>query len=313
MAEAEDYSNASIVTQAKERYEIAKAAVSDFRTKAVEDERFYMGDSDNGWQWPQNITLQRATLEKRPCLTINVTAQHVNQVVNTLKENPPEGKILPVDDNADIKTAEIIEGLIRNIQNTSNADDIHSIGVEHAVAGGEGYWKIVTEYEDDGSFDQVVRIMPIFDPAMVHLDPFYKKVDKSDRMWGFVEEDISKEEADKLWPDLNVHSWTFGDAMRGWVKEHTVRVADYYVCDEEPDTLYQLPDGGTAYESDIPAEALKIVKQMVKEGKLKSRSCTKKVWKIHKLVGGAEGVVETTIWPGKYLPIVEVSGILLGW
>src|SRR5512135_1711028 len=196
-----------IVVEAKERYELAKTAYSASRSQSIEDTKFYLGDSDNGWQWPQNIALQRSTIERRPCLTINITAQHVNQIVNTIRENPPTGKVLPVDDNSDVKTAEILSDVIRNVQATSNGDDIHNIAVEHAIAGGEGYWRIVTEYESESSFDQVIRIKPILDPGMVFLDPFYKELDKSDREWGFVFEDLTKEECKRRWPDIDVSSW----------------------------------------------------------------------------------------------------------
>src|SRR5512147_1030555 len=124
----------SVVVEAKERYKKGREYYSKFRSNSIEDLKFYLADSENGYQWPQNITLQRGTIEQRPCLTINITAQHVNQVVNVIKESRPTGKVLPVDDGADKKTAEILEGVIRNIQRVSNADDIHDQAAELAVA-----------------------------------------------------------------------------------------------------------------------------------------------------------------------------------
>lgn len=296
-----------IVVEAKERYELAKTAYSASRSQSIEDTKFYLGDSDNGWQWPQNIALQRSTIERRPCLTINITAQHVNQIVNTIRENPPTGKVLPVDDNSDVKTAEILSDVIRNVQATSNGDDIHNIAVEHAIAGGEGYWRIVTEYESESSFDQVIRIKPILDPGMVFLDPFYKELDKSDREWGFVFEDLTKEECKRRWPDIDVSSWV-EDRVRGWVKEDTVRVADYYCLWYVDDVLYQMPDGSTEYESNLPPEEIKIVKEFVKNKTLQSRKVKRKQWKIHKLVGNHPEPIETTEWVGSLMPIVEVVG-----
>lgn len=297
----------SVVEEAKKRFEIAKTAYSASRTQSIEDTKFYLGDSDNGWQWPQNIAMQRSTIERRPCLTINVTAQHVNQIVNTIRENPPTGKVLPVDDYSDKKTAEILSDLIRNIQATSNADDIHNIATEHAIAGGEGYWRIVTEYESESSFDQVIKIKPILDPGMVDIDPFTKELDKSDAEWGFVSEDITKDECKRLWPDIDVTSWST-DKMRGWVKEDTVRVADYYAVEYVDDVLYQLPDGTAEYESKIPPEVLPNLKAAVEAKQLKSRKAKRKEWKIHKLVGNHDEPISTVDWVGSLLPIMQVIG-----
>ncbi|MDD5688473.1 MAG: portal protein [Elusimicrobia bacterium] len=304
---SEEEAKDSIVVEAKERYEIAKVAYSQTKTQAVEDTKFYLADSDNGWQWPQNIALQRSTIERRPCLTINVTAQHVNQIVNAIRENPPTGKVTPVDDFADKKTAEILGDVIRNIQSSSNAEDIHNIATEHAIAGGEGYWRIVTDYEDSSSFNQSIQIKPILDPGMVYLDPFYKELDKSDREWGFVFEDITKDECKRLWPDIDVTSWT-EDKVRGWVKEDTVRVADYYCVEFIDDILYQLPDGTAEYGSQIPPEVLAQLKQMVEGGELKTRPCKRKQWKIHKLVGNSDDPVSSVDWVGSILPVIEVVG-----
>ncbi len=297
----------TIVEEAKERYEIAKSAYSTTRSQGIDDTKFYLGDSDNGWQWPQSISLQRSTIERRPCLTINITAQHVNQIVNTIRENPPSGKVLPVDDFSDKKTAEILSDLIRNIQNTSNASDIHNVAIEHAIAGGEGYWRIVTEYESESSFNQVIKIKPILDPGMVYIDPYTKELDKTDAEWGFVFEDITKDECHRLWPDIDVTSWVT-DKAHGWVKEDTVRIADYYAVEFIDDVLYQLPDGTAEYESRIPPEVLPNLKQAVKDGQLKTRKAKRKQWKIHKLVGNHSEPISSVDWVGSIIPIIQVIG-----
>ena len=168
-----------IVAEAKKRFERAKQAYSSNRMLAVEDTRFAMGDSDNGWQWPEDIRNSRK-IDKRVCLTVNMTAQHCNQIVNNIRMNRPAVKISPADDGADKKTAEILGGLIRNIQAASASDDAHDTAAEHSVYGGEGYWRVVTEYESDTSFNQVIRIKACPNPQLVYIDPDCKELDKSD-------------------------------------------------------------------------------------------------------------------------------------
>lgn len=297
----------SVVEEAKERYRKGREFYSKFRSNAIEDTKFYLGDSENGWQWPQNISLQRGTIEQRPCLTINVTAQHVNNIVNTIRESRPTGKVLPVDDGADKKTAEILEGVIRNIQSVSNADDIHDQAAELAISGGDGYWRIVTDYESPDSFNQIIKIMPIQDSGSVLCDPFTKEVDKSDKDWAFVEEIISEDECKRRWPDIDVESWNENQES-GWVTKEGIRVCDYYEAIYTPDTLYQLPDGSSELKSNLPAEIVAQLEGLVKEKKLKSRPTQKRSIRIHKLVGGAEEPVETAEWVGSIIPVIEVVG-----
>jgi len=157
----------TIVEEAKERYEQAKVFYGQSRLLAIQDTKFALGDSDNGWQWPEEIYRDRSTINKKPCLTVNITAQHCNQVINNIRMSKPAAKILPVDEYADKKTAEILSGLIRNIQTTSHAEDAHDVAAEHSIYGGEGFWRILTDYESGTSFNQVIKIGLISNPNLV--------------------------------------------------------------------------------------------------------------------------------------------------
>ena len=72
-------------------------------------------------QWPEVVRRGRER-DGRPCLTINRMPSFIRQVVNDARQNKPSIKVRPVDDTADPDTAEVISGLIRNIEYSSNAD-----------------------------------------------------------------------------------------------------------------------------------------------------------------------------------------------
>jgi hypothetical protein len=297
MATDEKSTKGDVVAEAKKRFERAKQAYSATRLLAVEDTRFAMGDSDNGWQWPDDIRNTRK-LDKRVCLTVNMTAQHCNQIINNIRQNRPSVKVSPVDNFADKKTAEILGGLIRNIQVSSAADDAHDCAAEHSVYGGEGYWRIVTEYESDTSFDQIIKIKACPNPQLVYIDPDCKEIDKSDAQWGFVFEDITKEQFEREHPDIDPASW--GDEARkaGWMTDTTFRRAEYFYCTYENDVACLLPDGRTELKSKLPPGT-----PCVKE-----RPTEIKKWKWCKLVGGHDKPIDETDWLGEYLPIVAVVG-----
>ena len=288
----------SVVEEARKRYLVAKEAFDSSRQLAIDDTKFALGDSDNGWQWPETIYRSRSLVEQRPCLTVNITAQHCNQIINNIRMNRPQCRVLPVDSQADKKTAEILAGLIRNIQTSSNAEDAHDVAAEHAIYGGEGYWRVITEYESERSFDQVIKIKTIQNPLLVYIDPFCKELDKSDAEWGFIFEDITKEQARREHPNITPESWT--DDKNGWVTAETIRRAEYFYCVYEDDEACLMTDGSTILRSELHDDLASLV--------VKTRKTKVTRWKWALLVGGEDKPVEERDWIGKYLPIVSVVG-----
>lgn len=286
---------------ARDRYQRARDAGSTLREQAIADTRFVMGDSDNQWQWPEDVYTNRAAVSGKPCLTINVTAQHCNQIINAIRQNKPSAKISPVDGYADVKTATILGGMLRAIQSYSNADTAHDIGAEHAVYGGEGYWRVLTEYESDDSFDQVIMIKPLVNPQLVFIDPDAIEPDRSDAKWGMIFEDMSKDQFREEYPNLDIASWV--EDTSGWYNKDKVRRAEYFWCESKADTLLKLADGTIVTKSSLPVELDPASLQVVAE-----RTTTKKTWYWCKLVGGESEPVDKREWPGQYLPIITVVG-----
>ena len=310
MDDDKDESPSGIVEEARERFQRAEKHMASNRLIAIDDLRFYMADAENGWQWPDEIRKQRQ-FDKRVCLTVNLTAQHVNQVVNQIRQAKPACRVMPVDDYADKKTAEILAGLIRNIQTSSNADDAHDIAAEHAVVSGEGYWRILTEYESPQSFDQVIKIKPILNPQLVYIDPDCREMDKSDAEWGFVFEDIGKEQFKRDHPEIDPSSWQ--PNKTNWVKEDTFRRAEYFYCEYVKDTALLLADGSTTLESKLPEDVTRVDMMLTRQNGdsmqiIKERETTRKTWKWCLLVGGHDAPVDAKDWVGDYLPIVSSVG-----
>lgn len=291
----------SIVEQARKRFERAKEAYSKNRELAVKDTKFVMGDADNHWQWPNDLYKDRADIERRVCLTVNLTAQHCNQIINDIRRNRPQVKVSPADNKADRKTAEILGGLVRNIQSSSTADDAHITAAEHAVYGGEGYWRILPEYESETSFNQVLRIKICQNPGLIYIDPDAKELDRSDAKWGFMFEDVPKEDAERDYTDIKPLSWGDEIKEKGWYSDDLIRIAEYFYCTYTKDKVHLLSDGSTVLESKRQPLAPGITI-------IQSRDTEIKAWKWCKLVGGHDEPVDTREWLGSFLPIITVVG-----
>ena len=295
-----DEDGKSIVDLARQRFQLAKDALDRSRIQSVEDTRFVMGDSDNGWQWPEQVRLLREG-SQRVVLTVNVTAQHCNQIINQIRQNRPSAKVLPVDSGADVKTAELLGGLLRQIQSHSRADDAHDIAAEHAIYGGEGYWRVLTEYESPKSFKQRIRVAAITDPTMVYVDPHTQTPDKSDAEWGFVVEDITKEQCKRDHPGVDPTSWV-QDGQSGWVTTDTIRRAEYFWCEYVKDEALLLADGQEILRSDLQGQELP--PEMIVD----KRDTFRKQWWWAKLLGGETEPLDKKEWPGSYLPIISCIG-----
>lgn len=305
MSDTEDTANSSkpddIVEEARKRFERAQDFYGPQRVLAVADTRFAMGDSDNGWQWPESVKASREATQ-RVCLTVNMTAQHCNQVINNIRQNRPQCRVLPADSGADKKTAEIFAGLVRNIQVASSADDAHDLAAEHSVYGGEGYWYVATDYESEKSFNQQILIKQCPNPQLVYIDPDCKEMDKSDAKWGFVFEMVNKNVAKADWGDIEPATWAEVDPQ-GWWDKDACRIANYYYCKDEDDTALELSDGTYALESELAKTSLPPGVTVQNKRPTKVRR-----WKICKLVGGHDKPVDAKDWAGKYLPIIACVG-----
>src|SRR2546430_7153816 len=165
------------LVQAVKRFNRAAVAESINRKDAVDDLKFKRGD-----QWPADIKSTR-TIEKRPCLTINKVPTFIHQITNDQRQNRPAINVSPVGDKSDPNTAKMLKGLIKQIERQSNADVAYDTGFDNAVSNGWGYWRVLTEYEGEDTFDQVIKIGRIRNPFRVYLDPDSQEPDGSDAQW----------------------------------------------------------------------------------------------------------------------------------
>ena len=295
MAETNDK---DILATAKKRFNAALDYESENRDEAEDDLRFSEGE-----QWPDDIREDREK-ENRPCLVINKIPSFTRQIVNEIRQIRPSIKVRPVDSQSDPKTAEVINGMIRAIEQDSSAESAYDWGAEYAVRSGAGYWRVKTEYESPMTFDQVLRIERIRNRFSVYLDPSAERQDASDAMWGFVVDDMLRDDFEAKYPDAK-SSWDLGedDDDEYWFTEDRVRYAEYWEVVEEPFTLRLLANQMTGEQAMVEGDDSKLPEGVTVVAE--RESTRRKV--IHRLITGAE-ILETNDWLGEYVPIVRVLG-----
>jgi hypothetical protein len=301
-----------ILTVARSRLNTAMTAFSETREDELDDLRFYAGSPDNQWQWPADVlqtrgSLQGQTINARPCLTINKLPQHVHQVTNEQRMNRPGIKVIPADDKADVDMADVFNGVIRHIEYISDADVAYDTACENQVSYGEGYIRVLTEYCDDKSFDQDIKIGRIRNSFSVYMDPLIQDPAGADARWCFITEDIPKDEYERLYPDAapisTLMSLGVGDqSIAQWIGENTIRIAEYFYIEYEKHTLNLYPGNQTAF-SGTPED--KMLREMF--GKpIRTREADRKKVKWCKING--YDILEERDWAGSYIPVVRVVG-----
>ena len=305
-------SDKDLLSTARHRLQMALSAFSDSREDELDDLRFAAGSSDNQWQWPADVlatrgSVQGQTINARPCLTINKLPQHIKQVTNDQRQNRPSGKVIPADDKADIEVAEIFDGMVRHIEYISDADVAYDTACENQVTYGEGYVRLLTEYCDENSFDQDIRIGRIRNSFSVYMDPLIQDPCGSDAQWCFLTQDLPKEEFERLYPKAkplsSLQAEGIGDNnLSAWIDQDTVRIAEYFYIEHTSATLNLYP-GGQSVFADAP-EAKQF--EMAGLKPIRTRAVDRKQVKWCK-INGYE-VLESRDWAGKYIPVVRVIG-----
>lgn len=298
-----DSENDDLLAEAKAAFSLVEEAEADNRKTFVEDLEF----AREGKQWPDKIVKQREN-EGRPCLTINKLPAFIRQVVNDARQNKPSIKVRPVDSEGDPDTAEIFDGIIRNIEYTSNADVAYDTATENAVSGGWGYIRVGIDYAYDDSFDQDIKIMRVANPLSVYGDPNSTAADSSDWDEAFVVDRLTKEQfeyehGDKATVDWDDESWKPGDS---WRQEKTVLVAEWWKREKVDRPIVLLSNGMIVDKADLQKPELQVLLQagMVQ---VKQERVTKTCKVTQRLMTGAE-ILSTTPWMGKYIPLVPVYG-----
>jgi hypothetical protein len=291
------HQESDIVATALKQYERARQREQSNIDEAYEDLKFRKGD-----QWPEQQKAEREA-EGRPCLTINRLPSFIRQVTGDMRQMRPTIRAVPVDGRGDLRTAEVISGMIRYIENRSTARHIYTKAGDSQVAAGIAHWEVTTEYANDSTFDQEIRIVGIADGISVLWDPDSILPTREDATFCFVPVDITRERFKERWPEAKAED--FGDAAlrsAGWFGDDFVRVAAYWVKKPQTRLLALLPDGTI---DDLTGREAAEIEQLKAGGvRIEERESSK----ICRYLITCAEVLETSEWPGRFIPVVPVVG-----
>ena len=286
----------------REAFKICEEAEAANRHQAMDDLEF----GRQGIQWPEEVKRQRER-DRRPCLTVNRMPTFIRQIVNDARMNKPAIKCHPVDSNADVETAKVLNGLIRQIEISSNADSAYATAIDNAVSMGFGYFRVDIDFAHNDTFERDIKINRIMNPFSVYRDPRSTAVDSSDWNMCFVTELLTHDEFEANYPDAektDFESQSFEQRDNLWYTDETIRVAEYW-SREEIDKEILLLNDGTVVDKNVFDERSDVLtmsgiqpvnSRMTKSSRIKQ--C---------FVTGSE-ILSEIEWSGHFIPIVPVYG-----
>jgi len=307
--EAEEW--AEVHKQALKDFKLCVDAEANNRVDALDDLKF----ARLGEQWPDDV-IQKRKLEGRPCMTYNRMPTFIRKVVNDGRQNKPAIKVHPCDDSADTQTAEVINGIIRNIENSSNSEVAYDTALDFAASCGIGYLRVDVQYAHDDAFDLDIFIERISNPFTIYADYNATSADSSDWNIAFVVDAIEEKEYKKRYGDKAKVSFD-SDAYIGmpdeWRDGDKVIVAEYWVRKETEKEIAKLSDGRIVDVEWLDAEMEELPgttnKNALAQYNVKVLSTRKaKSFEVCQYIMSGAEILEENDWAGKYIPIIPVYG-----
>lgn len=298
--------HAKVLDTALKRWRRADEADRENRSEAYQDLDFL---EVPGAQWTKEAKDMRGD---RPCLEFNRLPTTIAQITGDIRQMRPAVKVVPVDSRGDPDTADVIAGMVRYVENRSDAASAYFSAADQQVAAGIGHWRVETEYGSDSTFEQEIRITGIGDGIGVRWDPDARLPTREDARFCFVPVDMSRDVFEETYPNHTASELGDPDlaglGLSEWATHDTVRVAEYWQKRPVKKTLALMPDGEILDLTDKMHEDH--AERQARAAEAGARIEERDGHQVERYLITATEVLEgPTAWPGRFIPIIPVLGI----
>ncbi len=298
-------SSKELLTRIRDRFKVMHEADSENRREALSDMKFV---NVPGEQWDSDMKKRR---NKRPCYEFNKLRVTCKRVINDIRANRPMGKVRAVE-NGDKSTAEILEGLIRNVWGNSDGDTVIDQAAEYQVTGGMGAWRVTTKYSSEDAFEQDVAVESIANPYCLYADPSCHDYMKRDARDFILTDRIAKATYKQRWPNKAAVDWDSQefDDDEEWQDDETVRIVEYWWKEPYQKEIWQLADGKVVDPESDEGEAIEAaLEQGLMPPDFIRQKRTVTCHKVRMCIASGEAILEgPTDWAGAHLPFIIIYG-----
>jgi hypothetical protein len=265
-----------------------------------------------GNQWMDNEVRVFEDYKKLP-LTMNKIAPLLNHMIGEQRQNTPSIECIP-DSNVPVETVEVREALVKDITFASNAKVVYQTGFQCSSSAGYGAWYLDTEYEDDHSFNQVIRIKEGKIPNLFFWDHSAKESCKTDGMYAGYRIRMSRKKfaaihGKKLERDIPPSNLEDGTVF---IDDDSVTIVNYYERKYNTVNLYKLSNGKEIDQDGFKAlERINVgdAEMLIDQGELVTVIDKRKAprYKVMRHVYAGDYELEMEEFPSQQLPVIFVD------
>lgn len=261
---------------------------------------------------------------RKTALQINKIYDSVKKTAGEMRKNKPDLLVRSLNGAASQDEINVREDFLRTMSYNSQVDLVYQQVLMDALTMGFGAFKVGLEYESSRSFNKMVKYSLLRDPTLAYFDPVAELPHKGDGNFCGNAYILSKEEFYALYPYAKdddsfqllqyVNTFVYNPKTSIVLVDYTKKM--WYPCliyelsdgsvvtqkqwdDMQPylKEQYELADSASVARETLKALIPKIVRKRISQD-----------YKTYSFRMTRNSIVEATIFPSKYLPMVYCPG-----
>ncbi len=268
-------------------------------------------------------TIQNLRTLQKPPIEFNILEAIISRLRGEFAKQEPSISVRAADGiRVDtltpefLNTLEVLEAHLREIFFDATNDSLEYNIYSDLLAGGYSVVEIFTDYINEMSFEQKIKVERVFDPTLTGFDPLARESHKGDGRYCFKIVPWTIQEFKEEFPDFNTTGFNFTRNLTSnfnWsyknAEQDIVLVCDYYEKKDKKVTIVKLSNG-----HNITLHDYKILQQMWNDAGFieqcpiiidQRRTVIQTICRYRFCEQGVLDYVETDF---KFLPLIFVDG-----
>lgn len=191
----------------------------------------------------------------KPMIEFNILEAYVSRQKGEFSKQIPSLYVSKGQNNeqVDEQTLDVVDGHMQYVEKEFARTYANKI-YDDMLSGGFSVAKVYTDYENDMSFDQIIKSKRSFDPTLCGFDPICEESHKGDGNYCFEIVPYSEEEFKVMFPDIDTTSFKYSTDFSSfnWSyknnKERIILVCFYYEKVKKRIKIVKLSDRQTMTE-----------------------------------------------------------------
>ena len=275
-------------------------------------------------QWLPTARFEREQ-KNRPVLSPNLITQYINRVTGAQRQSKMSIHVQQVggpsmvgvtSSGMEIPFAEVMEGLIRDIEAKSKAAMQYSRAFQHAVEGSIGWLEVSLETSPLDPFDAEIRIKHIKDRYSVIMDHLAEEPNLQDANYGLIGKYMNLDDFKEKWPEIADSpgsidmSRTTKSGRMHWYSDNAILIGKYFWKEPMKRTYIRMVNEETGEEMVVEKKEHKqILDELELLGYKRQQEKTIDSWQVKVALVTEKHILEGPFdWPGMTIPIVPVTG-----